>query len=104
MVPKLVRDRVPESIIINGRIPVGMLAEPGDRGDWLRQKLHEEVDEFLKDDDPMELVDIYEVLRGLWAYYNPEADISLSQAAAIKRETLGGFYNFEILTDVREKP
>jgi predicted house-cleaning noncanonical NTP pyrophosphatase (MazG superfamily) len=102
MLPKLVRDGVPQSITELGNTPVTRVAEPADRKGWLMMKLQEEIDEFKQDGDPMELIDIYEVLRALWAGCNPEADISLSNAAAIKRETLGGFTEFFVLVNVQQ--
>lgn len=101
MLPKLVRDGVPQSILENRQTPITETAKPGDREDWLLRKLNEEIDEFKQVHDPMELIDIYEVLRSLWAIRNSDADISLSSAAAMKRETVGGFGQFIILTDIR---
>jgi predicted house-cleaning noncanonical NTP pyrophosphatase (MazG superfamily) len=102
MLPKLVRDGVPQSIAALGNTPVTRVAEVSDRKGWLMMKLQEEIDEFKLEGDPMELIDIYEALRGLWAICNPEADISLSSAAAIKREELGGFTEFFVLVNVQQ--
>jgi predicted house-cleaning noncanonical NTP pyrophosphatase (MazG superfamily) len=103
MVPKLVRDGVPKMITEAGQTPVTRIAERADREGWLVYKLQEELVEFVKEGDPMELLDIYEVLRSLWAIRNPEADISLSNAAAVKRESLGGFGQFIILVNVQQE-
>lgn len=100
MVPKLVRNEVPKSIACSGLYVSTQIAEESDRAGWLNLKLQEEVDEFKKGHDPMELVDIYEVLRSLWAVYNDEADISLEEAAAIKCETNGGFDKFVLLVGI----
>ena len=84
MIPKLVRDGVPAAITRSGAASTIVAVAAGDRMGWLMLKLGEEVDEFKVEHCPMELVDIYEVLRALWAEYNPEADISLDAAAAIE--------------------
>jgi predicted house-cleaning noncanonical NTP pyrophosphatase (MazG superfamily) len=102
MIPKLVRDKVPSTIQRAGEYVSIRIADEADREGWLDLKLQEEVDEFKKNRDPMELIDIYEVLRALWAVYNSEADISIEEAAAIKRETLGGFDKFVLLVDTHQ--
>jgi predicted house-cleaning noncanonical NTP pyrophosphatase (MazG superfamily) len=103
MIPSLVRDSVPLSISAQGLAPVIETADPQDRKGWLKLKLQEEVDKFKEDDDPMKLVDIYEVLRSLWAVCNPEAVDGLSDTTAFIREQQGGFEQFTILVDVHPK-
>jgi predicted house-cleaning noncanonical NTP pyrophosphatase (MazG superfamily) len=69
-VGKLVRDRIPEIIRANGDEPVVYRAE-GDEYRWrLREKLTEEVGEFLDADDDhavAELADVLEVVYALAA-------------------------------------
>ena len=63
---KLVRDRVPEIIRADGLDPVIRTADPAEYAHRLRDKLGEEVAEFLaSDDDPAELADILEVAYAL---------------------------------------
>lgn len=62
---KLVRDNIPEIIEEdNGDAEIRELDE-GERYHALKDKLIEEVDEFLDDDDPEELADILEVVDAL---------------------------------------
>jgi predicted house-cleaning noncanonical NTP pyrophosphatase (MazG superfamily)/NTP pyrophosphatase (non-canonical NTP hydrolase) len=65
---KLVRDRIPEIIRADGLEPVIRTAEPAEYVTRLRDKLTEEVAEFLATDgDPAELADILEVVYALAA-------------------------------------
>ena len=65
---KLVRDRIPELIRHDGLEPAISTADPAEYAARLRDKLGEEVAEFLaSDDDPMELADILEVVYALAA-------------------------------------
>jgi predicted house-cleaning noncanonical NTP pyrophosphatase (MazG superfamily)/NTP pyrophosphatase (non-canonical NTP hydrolase) len=65
---KLVRDRIPEIIRGDGLDPVITTADPAKYAARLRDKLGEEVAEFLASDgDPMELADILEVVYALAA-------------------------------------
>jgi predicted house-cleaning noncanonical NTP pyrophosphatase (MazG superfamily)/NTP pyrophosphatase (non-canonical NTP hydrolase) len=65
---KLVRDRIPEIIRADGLEPVIRTAGPAEYASRLRDKLGEEVAEFLaSDSDPGELADILEVVYALAA-------------------------------------
>ncbi|WP_020385487.1 nucleoside triphosphate pyrophosphohydrolase [Kribbella catacumbae] len=67
---KLVRDRIPEIIRANGEEPVSYRADPGEYRRRLREKLVEEVDEFLTagDEDSLEeLADVLEVVYAIAA-------------------------------------
>jgi predicted house-cleaning noncanonical NTP pyrophosphatase (MazG superfamily) len=101
MLPRLVRDGVPQGIIAMGNVPTVLPAEPGDRVAWLFRALHDQIDDFKLDGDPATIVDMYEVLRGLWAIRNPNATASLSEKAAAQRERQGGYTEFTILVGVR---
>lgn len=67
---KLVRDKMPEIIREDGGEPeIKELSE--EKKYWaLRDKLIEEVDEYLDDSDPGELVDILEVVDSLREYHH----------------------------------
>src|SRR5687767_46389 len=64
---KLVRDKIPEIIRAGGARPLIRVADPAEYRDLLRAKLTEEVEEFLSSDDPLELVDVLEVVLALAA-------------------------------------
>ena len=55
---KLVRDKIPEIIKRNGEIPNIRVANDQEYWQKLKEKLQEEVDEFLKDNSEEELIDI----------------------------------------------
>lgn len=88
---KLVRDKIPEIIRAEGLEPVVRVAGAEEYAARLRDKLREEVEEFLaSDDDPEELADILEVLHALARQIgvSPEKVEELRAAKAAKR---GGF-------------
>ena len=62
---KLVRDKIPEIIKEKGEVPITRIA--GDEEYWekLKEKLQEEVDGFLKDNNEEELADILEVIHAI---------------------------------------
>jgi predicted house-cleaning noncanonical NTP pyrophosphatase (MazG superfamily) len=63
---KLIRDRIPEIIRGKGEEPLTRVAETAEYGKLLRDKLVEEVEEFLASEgDPEELADILEVVMAL---------------------------------------
>jgi predicted house-cleaning noncanonical NTP pyrophosphatase (MazG superfamily) len=62
---KLVRDKIPEIMLAAGQLADVHTAEPYEFQVRLRQKLTEEVHEFLMSQNPEELADILEVLYAL---------------------------------------
>ena len=62
---KLVRDKIPQIIRSSGLVPHVRVAEDEEYRRLLREKLREEVDEFLESEDPHELADVLEVLHAL---------------------------------------
>jgi predicted house-cleaning noncanonical NTP pyrophosphatase (MazG superfamily) len=58
---KLVRDRIPEIIRQDGRIPVIETASPEDYVRYVRAKLKEELEEYLSSGDVAEVADLVEV-------------------------------------------
>ncbi|MFF8603084.1 hypothetical protein ACF065_33650 [Streptomyces sp. NPDC015232] len=90
---KLVRDRIPEIIRNEGAEPVTHVAGPQEYRARLRDKLREEVAEFLEADEeaaPGELADVAEVLLAL------AADLGISPEQfevlrAAKADERGGF-------------
>lgn len=66
---KLVRDRIPELIRSDGLEPIVHVASAEEYATRLRDKLREEVDEFLdSNDDLTELADVLEVVYALAAH------------------------------------
>jgi predicted house-cleaning noncanonical NTP pyrophosphatase (MazG superfamily) len=88
---KLIRDRVPEFIREEGLEPVIRVADTAEYTSRLRDKLGEEVAEFLaSDDDPLELADILEVVYAL-AASTSTGRAGLEALRAAKAESNGTF-------------
>ena len=88
---KLVRDKIPQVIRSEGLEPIIYTANSEEYATRLRDKLREEVEEFIaSDDDPEELADILEVLYTLagQAGIDPQQLENLRAAKAAER---GGF-------------
>jgi predicted house-cleaning noncanonical NTP pyrophosphatase (MazG superfamily) len=88
---KLVRDKIPQIIRSNGQEPIVYVASAAEYAARLREKLTEEVAEFLaSDNDPEELADILEVLFALAEQVGTDAQ-HLEKLRAAKAEERGGF-------------
>lgn len=100
---KLVRDRIPEIIRAGGSEPVTYQAEPAEYRRRLREKLLEEVDEFLNADDTTaveELADVLEVVYALASDLGTAKD-HLETTRAAKATERGTFANRTIWTGLR---
>jgi len=62
---KLVRDRIPEILKKKGVTVITHIAKKEEYWEKLKEKLKEEVDEFLRDNNEEELADIFEVLYAI---------------------------------------
>jgi predicted house-cleaning noncanonical NTP pyrophosphatase (MazG superfamily) len=88
---KLVRDKIPQIIRSKGLEPVIYAAGVEEYGVRLRDKLREEVEEFLdSDSDPEELADILEVLYALAEQTGTDRQ-QLEKLRAAKAQERGGF-------------
>jgi|TARA_R110000824_G_scaffold47905_2_gene135804 predicted house-cleaning noncanonical NTP pyrophosphatase (MazG superfamily) len=95
---KLVRDKIPEIIESQGKQCKVYVAVNEDYQQRLKDKLQEEVKEFLEDPCVEELADIEEILLSI-------AEINkwdLTGARIAKNITRGGFWRRYVLQEVRE--
>ncbi|WP_432894567.1 nucleoside triphosphate pyrophosphohydrolase [Kribbella sp. CA-245084] len=100
---KLVRDRIPEIIRASGAEPISYRAEGAEYRSRLRDKLLEEVDEFLAADGEAaveELADVLEVVYALAADLGTSKE-ALETTRATKAGERGTFSNRVIWTGVR---
>jgi predicted house-cleaning noncanonical NTP pyrophosphatase (MazG superfamily) len=79
---KLVRDKIPTIIKNSGNQPITHIASDVEYESSLRNKLQEEVDEYIKDGEPAELVDIMEVVYALGKVHQ----ITASQLESLRAE------------------
>lgn len=87
---KLIRDKIPEVIYSNGEIACVHIADDREYSRLLRQKLQEEVEEYLESGATEELADILEVLYALAAVLGV-SEASLEQLRLAKADARGRF-------------
>ena len=97
---KLIRDRVPDLIRADGREPITRPLEQPEYASALRQKLSEEVGEFLDSDDPRELADILEVVFALGLQLGLDAE-ALEDLRGAKSRERGSFEQRLLLVEIR---
>jgi predicted house-cleaning noncanonical NTP pyrophosphatase (MazG superfamily) len=98
---KLVRDKIPEIIKSKGAVPISHIANDEEYRQKLKEKLQEEVDEFLKDSNQEELADILEVIYALCEF----EDIDFNQLELLRKDKSqkrGGFKDKIILDETKE--
>lgn len=98
---KLVRDQVPGLIEASGKKAITRVADDKEYQTLLRQKLQEEVNEFLESGGTEELADIIEVIRAL-GHTNEIPLIELIEMAKKKRGERGGFDSKVVLVQVED--
>ncbi len=94
---KLVRDKIPDIIRSKGEEPVTRIADELEYDQKLREKLVEEVEEFLRDNNTAELADILEVVYALAGRLGTSRE-EVEQLRKQKAEERGGFEEGIILT------
>ena len=95
---KLVRDKIPDIIRQKGRIPITHVADEKEYWIKLKQKLQEEVTEFLESEAIEEIADILEVIETIEAVKNvTKQEIQSMQSK--KRDDRGGFVKKIILEE-----
>ncbi|MEU8543008.1 nucleoside triphosphate pyrophosphohydrolase [Streptomyces sp. NPDC048717] len=102
---KLVRDRIPQIIRADGLEPVTYVADREEYRSRLRDKLGEEVAEFLEADEesaPGELADVLEVVRALAAELGVDA-ARLEKLREAKASSRGGFTERIVWTGNRSR-
>ena len=95
---KLVRDNIPEIIKSRGGNPVTHLADDKEYRIKLKEKLQEEVTEFLAVENAEEMADILEVIDAICAAWNFNKE-DLSKIKAAKKADRGGFEKKIILEE-----
>lgn len=99
---KLIRDKIPEIIMAEGKKPNIHVLDEKDYLEALERKLIEEVQEMRQGEDPkMEIADIYEVLDALINARGFSRD-EILEIQKKKREERGGFEKRLFLEGVEE--
>ena len=98
---KLVRDRIPEIISQQGKVPLTYVAGSEEYFTRLTQKLEEEVKEFHHSNSPEELADVLEVVYALGDYLGVPKE-TLEEIRKKKCLERGGFKQRIVLTEVKE--
>jgi predicted house-cleaning noncanonical NTP pyrophosphatase (MazG superfamily) len=97
---KLVRDKIPEIIRQKGKKLVTHIAADEEYWHKLKEKLKEEVDEFLKNSSEEELVDIFEVIYAIADFKKIDKE-KLELLRKKKSEKRGGFKKKIILEETK---
>jgi predicted house-cleaning noncanonical NTP pyrophosphatase (MazG superfamily) len=95
---KLVRDKIPEIIKSKGGIPITHIADDTEYAEKLKEKLQEEVAEFLQDEGIEELADILEVIDAICDFKNFDKE-ELQNVKNKKAEERGIFKSKIILEE-----
>lgn len=99
---KLVRDRIPEIIEADGKTCTYITAKPKQFPGFIYEKMHEELDEFMKEPSIEEAADVMEVFGALLNTFDI-AWCDVAQYAMKKSYERGKFEKGIILMEVKEK-
>ena len=97
---KLVRDKIPEIIKNKGATPITHIANDEEYWQKLKEKLQEEVNEFIEDSNEEELADILEVIHAICDFKNFDKE-KLELLRKKKAEERGGFRERIILDEIK---
>jgi predicted house-cleaning noncanonical NTP pyrophosphatase (MazG superfamily) len=95
---KLVRDNIPEIMKNQGKSPICQIANEAEYGELLKNKLLEEVDEFLESGSTEELADILEVVHAICIFKKITYE-DLEKERLVKLKKRGGFAQRIVLED-----
>lgn len=97
---KLIRDKIPEIIQQKGGKPVTHIADDREYWQKMKEKLKEEVDEFLKEDNQEELADILEIIEAICEFKK----IARSELESLRKNKAGqrGGFKKRIILDATE--
>ena len=87
---KLVRDKIPEIIIADGKKPITRILEKDEYQRELDKKLNEEIAEYQADKSVEEMADVLEVLFAICEARGHSVE-ELMEVRNAKREKRGGF-------------
>lgn len=95
---KLVRDKIPEHIENRGEVAVTHIADDGEYWLKLKEKLQEEVNEFLEAESIEEMADVLEVIDAI-SDFKKFDEAELQKVKNKKLNEKGGFKNKIILEE-----
>jgi predicted house-cleaning noncanonical NTP pyrophosphatase (MazG superfamily) len=98
---KLVRDRIPQLIVEDGRKPFTRFLNDWEYLAELKKKLQEEISEYAKSGELEELVDIGEVIHAILTVENVSVE-TYQRMRLEKREARGGFEKRIFLESVED--
>ena len=102
MYPKLVRDKIPDIIVNDGKTVICRKAvDNKEYIEYLNKKLLEEVNEYLDGNNIEELIDILEVVYSI-ANVNDISKVNLENDRRYKEFQYGNFNNRYIIEEVKE--
>lgn len=99
---KLVRNKIPDIIKQHNHIPAVHIANEKEYWQKLKEKLKEEVDEFLEDNNEEELADILEVVYAICNFKKIDREkLEIKRVKKVRER--GGFEDRKILDEVKPK-
>ena len=99
MLPKLVRDKIPNIIAVDGKNPVVRIASQDEFSNMILQKMSEELLEFHENPSVEEAADMYEVFLAILSNWNFELS-EVIKAAVLKKENRGSFEKGVVLESI----